>query len=190
MRTKILGSTTTGDPATTNLVTNPSFEVDADGWITGQTSLAASAEQAYDGTKSGKIVCVGANSGLAGWQITLPGAGVYSFSGRLWIPADFDGAAPTFELELFAGATGTITVNASLAIRDAWQRLALPNVTIGADVNGYISCNENGAQPTAGRVLYVDAWQAEAGAIVTPFTAASRRGFEPIVRRPVFSGRK
>lgn len=158
--------------ATTNLVTNPSFETGTTGWVTyGTNTIAQSSEQARYGSYSLKCTYQDAAS-LANYGITLTAAD-HTCSIYVYIPSDYDGTQVTVYLTNFTGGTGLVYGNADMTKRDQWQRLVGHLTPDAGDLSGDIRVRENGSTPTAGRYIYVDAVQCEAKAYVTPYCDGS-----------------
>ena len=70
-----------------------------------------------------------------------------------------------------------------MELRDQWQRLVTPVLTpVAGDLAGTLQAvRAVGTPPSAGRFLYIDAGQVEAGSTATPYihtdsAAASRAG--------------
>ena len=170
-------------PGATNLVTNGGFETDITGWVkAGTNTIAVSVEQAMFGTQSLKATYQDSTT-LAQFAITLTSAG-YTASCFIYIPTAWDGGAPRLERVGFTGATGSVNVSASLAIRDAWQRVVLSGfIPDAGDLTGAIQINAAAGVPTAGRFIYIDGAQTELGLIATPYihtdgATASRAGMK------------
>ena len=158
--------------ATTNLVTNPSFETNTTGWATvGANTIAQSAEQAYIGTNSLKCTYQD-DRRLPSYAITLTAA-AHTLSIGLYIPSGYDGTQLSARFEAFGGATGTASVNADMTKTDQWQVVVVPNYVIDAgDLAGIIRVRDAGF-PTAGRFIYIDGVQCEAKAYPTPYCDGS-----------------
>ena len=155
-------------PTATNLCTNGGFETNTTGWaVGGANTIARSADVAKFGSYSAKATYQD-NAMLASFGVTLTAA-IHSASCWLYVPTAFDGTSVTVGFVGFVGATGTLTANADLAIRDRWQRVTVKTVTIVAgDLAGSIDVTCGGA-PTASRYVYIDGFQIETGSIATPY---------------------
>ena len=147
------------EEAASNLVANPSFEVDIAGWATaGSNTIARSTTRGKFGT--GCLLCTYQdNAALAYYGITVPGATIYFASTWIWIPDDYDGDGVRIILANFAGSTGTVSAYADMTRRNVWQRVVVGPVTIVAgDLVGDVLIYTDVA-PTAGRFVYVDGVQ-------------------------------
>lgn len=151
--------------ATTNLCTNGGFETNTTGWTAGGTNtLAASADRAKFGAKSGKATYAN-NATLADYAATITNT-AHTASCWIYIPTAYDGVG--VELRQLNYTVAASAAAANMAIRDTWQRLTL-TFTPGVDVIGNIQVNNTGAAPTAGRFIYVDGVQIEATTFATPY---------------------
>lgn len=150
-------------PGATNLCTNGGFETNTTGWGTsGSDTITRSTAEKVEGAASLKITYVDVRD-YAYFSITLPGAGTYTQSVSLFVPADYDGDAVGFRTTNFGGAGDVITL-ADMNIRDAWQRLAV-SFTVSADLAGLVGYMraDGVSAPTSGKFIYIDAFQVERG---------------------------
>ena len=155
-------------PAATNLEANGGAETNTTGHAAGGTNtVARSTAQAKFGAAS--FLCTYQdNAVLDSVALTLTAA-VHSAQRHIYIPTAYDGTQISVQFSGYVGATGTLSVNADMALRDQWQRVVVPNVTIVAgDLVGAVIVSESGT-PTAGRFIYVDGCQTEALAVATPY---------------------
>jgi len=151
----------------TNLFTNPSGETGTTGWT---------AALARDGTyrvRFGRFsiksirTAGGGDSSMASAALTVAGSGVHTISVYVLIPDEWDGTALSLTAENYAGATGTLTVNADLLTRGRWQRLTIRPNFAGGDLVGNIVLRATGS--SAGSALYVDAALAETGSVLNEY---------------------
>lgn len=151
-----------------------SFAAATTGYTTGGTNtIASSTEQAKFETHSCKATYQN-NATLLDIALTLA-AVAHAASRWLYIPTNYDGQGVRVQFANFAGAAGTLTADANMSLRDQWQRVEVPNVTpAGGDLAGNVQVINTGTAPTAGRFIYIDGCQTEAGRISTPFTLTSR----------------
>jgi hypothetical protein len=141
-------------PAVTNLCTNPSFETDVAGWTKGGTNgLATSTEQARFGRRSAKATYQDSLN-LANYDIALTAA-QHTVSVYLWIPTNWDGGTIRLNAFGFTSATGTLTVNSDMSVRDRWQRVTMTFTPDAGDLLGAVRFDATSA-PTAGRAFYID----------------------------------
>lgn len=144
-----------------NLVTNPSFETNTDGWsATGSPAptLARSTVRAQHGTASA-LVTWGAG-GTPAVETTLFGLefGVtYIASAQVYVPT----GSPAVRLGIVGGATGTAS-----ATNDAFVQIT---VTFTATSAVHTLQLTPSTAPASGDQVWVDTVQAEQGATVTAF---------------------
>ena len=153
----------------TNELTNGGAETNTTGWVkAGTNTLDRSTEQAHSGAASFKATYQDSTT-MAQYAITLT-AVAYTASCWMYIPTAYDGGAPRLERVGFVGATGNTNAEASLATRDAWQRVVLADFTpASGDLAGAIQVNVAAGVPTAGRFIYIDDAQVELGVVATPY---------------------
>ena len=156
------------------------FESGVGSWTSPSGTAAVSADQAKFGSQSLKFTAAGVSSTMYSLAVTLT-ATAFSLSGYIYIPTTYtlDGAVQ-FIFVGFTGATGVTAVAANMALRDQWQRVQVPNVTIAAgDLAGFIRITDAGDVPALGQTLYLDGVQLEDGAVVTDFEEHLTAGFHP-----------
>jgi hypothetical protein len=163
--------------ATTNLITNPSIEIDTTGWTAGGTNtVAQSSTQSKYGNYS--LLCTYQdNDALSSYSLTLTAA-AYTLSAWVYIPTNYDGTQIRLSALNFAGATGTTFDNADMTKRDQWQRLDLVFTPDAGDLTGQIQIRESGTNSTVGRFVYMDAAQAEQQSEVTTYCDGNQSGCE------------
>jgi hypothetical protein len=159
--------------ATTNLVTNPSFETNTTGWATGgSNTIAQSADRAKEGSKSLKCTYQD-NVALAYHAISLTAA-AHSTGIWIYIPSSYSGGRVAINFVNFAGGVGDANTNADMTKRDQWQFVVVPGYTPdGGDLDGHVQVYNWGDVPTAGDFIYIDAVQCEAKAYATPYCDGS-----------------
>lgn len=164
--------------ATTTLVTNPSIETGTTGWATGGVNtIARSSTQSKYGAYS-LLATYQNHADLAYFGITCTGATPHTFSLWVYIPTNYDGTRLQLTAENYAGATGELSVDYDMTIRDDWQRADLTFTPNAGDLAGFLVCQEGGVAPTAGRFIYVDAAQAESLSYVTTYCDGDQEGCE------------
>ncbi len=153
--------------ATTNLITNPSFETNTTGWGKGGTNtIAQSTDQAKFGSNSMK--CTFQNSFLlANYVITLTAA-AHTLSAWIYVPSDYDGTGLRLNDANFVGATGQSGGEVDMTKTDQWQFVSRFVTVDSGDLAGSIQLADS-TGPTAGKFVYLDAVQAEAKAAATPY---------------------
>ena len=167
---------------TTNLETNPSFEIGTAGWsAVGTNTVAQSAVRAKFGLYS--LLCTNGNSNvMAQDTITLTVGQTYKLTAWVYVPSDFDmgnGEILRIDPTNFAGATEVTNVAwiKGTDTEDAWKRIE-STLTIAADAVGEFSISYSGGAVTAGRTMNVDAVQIELGNEVTTFCDGTQKGCE------------
>jgi hypothetical protein len=158
--------------ATTNLITNPSFETNTTGWAaSGSNTIAQSTEQEKVGSNSLKCTYQD-NAQLAAYAITLTAA-AHVFGIWIYIPANYDGTDLKVDFLNFAGMTGETEGDVDMTKTAVWQFVVAEGTPVGGDLAGDLRVYENGSTPTAGRFVYIDAAQCEAKAYATPYCDGS-----------------
>lgn len=145
--------------AGTNVEPNPIFEIDTSGWATaGSNTISRSFEQGKRSSYS--LKCVYQDSQSLAYDVIALTAAIYSLSAWVYVPKDYDGGAIRLYFYNFTGATGTLYADADMDLRDQWQLIQVPNVTIDAgDLTGWLLLYALAPAPTAGRVIYLDGVQ-------------------------------
>lgn len=106
----------------TNLLPNPSFEVNTTGWtIYSSATLTRSTAQSYSGSASGQLVFASGLSGVI-TDIAVPASTTYTFSAWVRYPV---GAAGVIELEERTASTLVTRVTESFTGTGDWQRFQL-----------------------------------------------------------------
>jgi len=157
--------------ATTNLITNPSFETGTTGWAaTSSNTIAQSTAQQLYGTYS--LLCTYQDSTTMATfsSITLTAA-AYIFSAFVFIPTNWDGGAVRLGISGFTSAA-TNTATTTTTTTGSWQRLQMKFTPDAGDLTGALIIDTASA-PTAGRTLYIDGAQCELAATVTTYCDGS-----------------
>lgn len=174
------------DWETTNLVANPSLEVNTTGWSTGGTnSIARVLTRAKYGVAS--LLCTYSNSTLLGSIAITPTANTHAaLSAWIWVPTDWDGGQINIrDGGTFAGATLVSSVDADLSKRDQWQRIQAIYL-LSADVTGTFTINA-ASSPSVGKTIFVDGAQAEVHDTATPYTDTVRAAGSGPVGKAILS---
>lgn len=151
----------------TNLITNPSFEVNTTGYTTGGTNTIARDTTEQRRGVYGLKCTYSNNAVLASYAITLT-AVAHTFAVDIYIPSNWDSDAQiTAQFVGFTSATGTLSANADMTITDAWQRVWLVATPDAGDLSGALEIQASGT-PTATEFIYTDGWHCSiAGVNVT-----------------------
>lgn len=160
--------------ATTNLVTNPSFETGTTGWSAdGTNTIAQSASQQCRGAYS--LLCTYQDdTDLARFASLTLTAAAYVFSAHVYLSSTWDGGAVQLAIENFASAsTGTATTTTTTT--GEWVRLEMTFTPDGGDLTGDLII-ETASAPTAGRTIYVDAVQCELQSTITSYCDGDQDG--------------
>jgi hypothetical protein len=159
------------DTSTMNLVTNPSFETNATGWDAGGANDYIRRQvPAYPASVDDwSLECEYQNDPvLAFYDITLT-AEPHSLGVDVYVPASYDGGGIQILFADFVGATGEVTGNVNMLIRNQWQRVFAYATPDAGDLDGSISIESTGAAPTPTEVIYIDGVQVEALPYATPY---------------------
>ena len=157
--------------ATTNLITNPSFEPGTTGWATGGTNtIAQSSDYSHYGIYSLKATYQD-NIGLAYWAATLTAA---AYAGSLWvyIPSSWSGSSLTLGFTDFAGSTA-VTGSADMTKTDQWQLVTATVTPVAGDLSGNFKIY---GTATAGDYIYIDGAQIEAKSYATTYCDGDQPG--------------
>lgn len=158
--------------ATTNLITNPSFETNTTGWSTGGTnSIAQTSDQSLFGIYS--LECTYGNSlDLATYAITFSAAGTYYFTIYAYLSSDYVGGYVSLAVSDFTG--GSITTTSQLSTVSTWTRLEGSITVVSGDLTGTLRVTANSAI-TAG-LVYLDGAQIENKAYATTYCDGDQDG--------------
>lgn len=162
--------------ATTNLITNPSGELNTTGWTAqGTNTIARSSTQSFKGDYS--FLCTYQdNNTFVRFALTFPTVSVtYKFTAWVWVPSDFDGAGVTLGIANLTGATATIVSQWTEGVSNtnAWVFLET-TIAMSTDVTGDVSIETSSV--TAGKFIYVDAVQVEQQSTYTTYCDGDQPG--------------
>lgn len=144
--------------STTNLVTNPSAEVDASGWSVGDASMTVTRDtaHAYTGnatasTASFQLTGTGA-AGACSMTASMPVSTGTDYAASVWVYAPPSSAAKAKLEVVFSGSAPSTSSTGSVSLAPGtWTRLRLENLTSGtntlATVNIYLSQRAPGLAP-------------------------------------------
>ena len=158
--------------ATTNLVTNPSFETNTSDWASawGDTLSRVLAPIAAYGQYSLEIKQAGSSNCGARYDVAVTASTAYTVSLYLYVPSDWDGGTPS--LRLYDGASYTTLIDSISSTKtDEWERLVLTDIQTTSSTLRIVAFA--GGSASTGKVFYVDAVQAEQKAYVTPYCDGS-----------------
>lgn len=154
--------------ATTNLITNPSFETNTTGWASawGDT-LAQDTSASSVGDASLKITAIGAAGGGAYFEITgLTTSTDYTFSADVWA----ESVSGTLNLNVFTSALTNLGASDSHIQDGDWHRLT---VTVNSAANTTLLFAIFSSAAGASQIFRIDAAQVEATAYATPYADGS-----------------
>ena len=151
------------EEGTTNLVPNPSFEVDAANWVAIGGSMARVTSAAHVGAAS--LECVTTQGqGARTAALTLTGAQAYTASA--WVRASSGSGAVRLA---FWNSSFTVVASATVTADSEWQRVVVTYTPGSTGTHYVVVQNVSGAALTFG----VDAVQAEAKAYATSYADGS-----------------
>jgi len=144
-----------GVAAITNIVHNPSFEIDGTGWgSNGTATIAASTEQAYRGTRSLKVTTTGASNAGAyyGTQGSLVAGQTYTWSGYVYYPQTF---GVGMRACAWGSAVSSLTCGSPVATTGSWQRISV-TFTAQTSSGATLYLYNSETHPATGSVAYID----------------------------------
>jgi hypothetical protein len=151
--------------ATTNLITNPSFETNSTGWVTNSATLTRVEGIAQYGAYSALVVQTGASARIA-YTITVAASTTYTVSAWLYSPLGNTGL-PYLYVQNVNGSAFSQSSNVSA--HGGWQRVTI-TFTTPADVTSIVvRVYPNGTAQS----VYVDGVQLEQLAYATPYCDGS-----------------
>lgn len=168
--------------ATTNLITNPSFEQNETGWAaSGTNTIGRDTTTAKFGVVSLKCTYTDSTT-LASYTTsasTFPTTSTtYTASGWVYVPSSWDGG--DIEINVDSLTSASVTVNhqytEGTSSKGAWVYLE-SSITIVTDVVGSLTVVTDSA-PTAAEFVYIDGVQLEEKAYVTTYCDGDQDGCE------------
>lgn len=169
---QVQGGNTTGailsvGQSNTNLITNPSFDVDTTGWLNfTSTSGSRVTSDQYSGQGSLLVSTSAANAGLK-WPYTLAASATYSLSMYVKAPTAFS----TFEIGYTNDGTNFTSCATAQTVTASWSRITCTFTMSGA-VSGSRFIYFRQTDSTA-RSFLVDAVQLESGSAVSNYSLGS-----------------
>jgi hypothetical protein len=145
----------------TNLLTNPSCETNTTGWSNVNGSvLSSSADHAWTGTKSQKVVYDGTaraseQTGTSVAAYPFTSGSTYTFSAYVWVPT----GQPAVKIK-YGGATFNVTGTTS-TLNDQWERLSV-TTTAGSTNTAYLYILNAATSVPNATGFYVDGAMLEA----------------------------
>ena len=165
----------------TNLVTNPSFEIDASGWSSAQSTMARAITYSYTGSASFAVTMTSSvDSNIGNATISAASTGSHVFSMYFYVPVGSAAAGRTVSVGREAGTatvSGATSATATL-VAGSWVRAsytvnvtAIGTLTMVARVSGTLST-------ISGAVIYLDAAMLERSATVGTYFDGSIAGYQ------------
>ena len=160
------------DEATTNLVTNPSFETNTTGWAAqGSFTIVQSSVRGYAGTKSLRVVATSTTDGGTVFSLAVTNGTTYTVQAMVWIETLKSGSVVQLLNTLGVGLTSVTGFNVSTSTTGRWVRLVGSyTATSTGTVNFYVHSSGGVA---VGDAWTVDAVQVEAKAYPTSYCDGS-----------------
>lgn len=161
------------DGDVTNLMTNPSFEVDLTSWAAfGNTTIVRDVAQSKYGPSSMKLSSLGAGNYGAAASVTISGATAgRTYAASAWYFGQGPSIGRTYQVDIIetGGASGTSATSVTGTVVAGWQRVSgartiVQNDRTGIQINTYIL-----AAAGAGEVFWVDGVQVELGSTATTY---------------------
>ncbi len=169
--------------ATTNIITNPSFESGTSGWISYWSGSLSQVSGGYFGGYAMQVVTVGGNGKSDGASYQLPSGlatGTYTVSIYMKSPTQ----TPTIKLAFEGNLTDT-NGGITCTLDSSWQRCVYTTTVsswgTGGSSSTKIDVIENTDNATAQTYL-VDGAQMEAGGTATTYTDSSRSAGSALFR--------
>lgn len=164
------------EEGTTNLVTNPSFEVNTTGWVVALPNRTASrvTSHARSGSASLQVTHTagtGSQGAVSGIQNITLTAVAHTWSCYVYIPSSWTGGTIVLTTAGFVSASLPAVTEANMAITDQWQRLEYTFTPDAGDLVGdvYVSATSW----TINESVYIDCAQVEAKAYATSYCDGS-----------------
>jgi hypothetical protein len=156
----------------TNLVTNPSFEVNTTGWQSAQSSKVRSTDYAYSGTASYKVTMSSTTDSNVAYVIpTFSGTGNATYSVYCYIPVGSTLAGRTISLSREGGTATQTAVSSQSAtlVAGQWVRAIITrNITVAGTM--VLVARLSGTLSTAvGQIIYFDSALAEFASSALPY---------------------
>jgi len=173
--TGCFGQAVNVEEGTTNLISNPDFEVDTAGWDTWQTSIERVTTEKWSGNASLKVTLTGTD-GAASTDIALssPVAGTI-YTGSFYVKGA-PGKFVRMLLRLSGGASATSDLySPPITCDGTWQRIIFSRAIDYSD-RTIITLSFHSYSNAVGDIYYVDGFQLEQKPYATPFVNGTRLG--------------
>lgn len=166
-----------GSAPIANMIVNPSFESNANGYgNNGTVAIAQSSDRAWNGTKSLKIVSTsasGANAGVYYGGPALVAGKTYVISGYVYLPQSFGSGIRACS---WGAAVTTITCSSYVTAQNVWQRVSwIFQASNSANVTLYFYNGDT--QPALGAIAYLDGVMFTEGSTVYNYGDGSAAGW-------------
>lgn len=161
----------------TNLVTNPSFEIDTTGWsVLGSGTIARTTSEKYVGAASLQVATTAIDARALSAKYSGATANA-THTGSLWVKGE---AGKQVRLILFeynsADTQVASTFSSAVSMTGAWQRISISATFSATSVKAALSIQNR----TAGaHTFYVDAVQLETGSTASDYFDGSTTDFIP-----------
>lgn len=163
----------------TNLIPNPSFEVDATWWNPVSTqALSTTTAWAAVGTRSLVVTSAGTNQDCYATYNLSPGSGTITVSATGYVPAPMTGALDTraraIQIYTFDAAGSLVAGYNSAALANTAGATGRLSVSAPVPTNGRVEVRLYNGSATAGEAMWWDAVQAEYGTVANPYVDGSQ----------------
>lgn len=162
------------EEATTNLITNPSFETNTTGWAgTGGSSIAKSTDEAFKGSASCKITNTDA-SGYAYITVVNNPTQADDYAASMWVKGSANSVGETAAIQLYesGGAQGAQYSSGSVTLTREWQKVEVTHTVLQSDrTKLYVFVVLYDSADT--HYMYFDAVQCEQQAYLTSYCDGS-----------------
>lgn len=150
---------------TTNLINNPSAETGTAGWfVYGSNTIDRITDQAWVGSYSVKATYQDNIDLCRPNTVATLADGTYTASAWVYIPADWDGGEICIAWNSYSGSSIVERVDSD-GVRGRWVRIHTTQLLSG-DGDGWLRVQATSA-PTAGKYVYIDGFQCEAGSLTS-----------------------
>lgn len=155
-------------PPGANLISNEASSNFEDGtiggWTSSQTGPSSSTDRAAIGSRSYKVTASNAaDNNLGALTVTLPSAGTYTFSAKVYLPVGWSGGS--VGCGGIEGGTATVSGGSTSSTRTsatgAWSTITFTFTTTTAGTVVFVVRSSNAL--TVGQTMYMDAVQVEVG---------------------------
>ncbi len=181
------GVTSARGSAVPDLVANPGFQLDTEGWkARSPFELRRATDESHSGTAS--LVSVRDGRGSAGERaastpVALPGPGRYRVQAWVRLPAAYGGGSPRIALEGLSGSARVATREGDPRVLERWQPIWSDYVVGSDDLKGRIVLGTDSPLPAREQRLHWDdvsvmSWNAGGTPAGAQVNLVSNPGFE------------